>query len=34
VDGGGIQLLPILILVGFTALMFLAIVIIGRGRRR
>jgi hypothetical protein len=34
VDGGGIQLLPILILVGFTAVMLLAVIIIGRGRRR
>ena len=33
-DGDAIQLLPILILLGFTALMFVAIVIIARGRRR
>ncbi len=33
-DGGGIQLVPILIIFGFTAVMFLAIFIIGRGRRR
>ena len=33
-DAGGLQLLPILIILGFTAVMFTAIVIIARGRRR
>jgi hypothetical protein len=31
---GGIQLLPILIILGFAAVMFVAIFITGRGRRR
>jgi hypothetical protein len=33
VDAGGIQLLPILIILGFTVVMFIAMVIIARGRR-
>jgi hypothetical protein len=33
VEGVGIQLLPILIIVGFSALMLIALVVMSRGRR-
>lgn len=33
-DSGGLQLLPILIIVAFSALMLIAMVVLSRSRRR